>query len=801
MDRPDGELEQARQEIERLRRENEDLRKRLGMPAGDGAASYPTKPVNPLTVAQPLPLSFGAGKGVTEQSTIQEKVRLFRSLFRGREDVYAAFWANERTGKKGYAPACEDPWAGRSSAPRKYLPLTDEVVRAHLEGVKTIGVYPLLQDSSCWFLACDFDKQSWALDAVAFLECCARFRIPACLERSRSGNGGHVWIFFSSPVPATQARQLGTRLLSQAMAIRGDMDLASYDRFFPSQDFVPKGGFGNLIALPLQKARRALGNTEFLNTGDAQFPPWPDQWAFLSRVERATAAQVEEWLDRIPPVTVGLEAARAAMSPAPGSPPAPPEIRGFLGAGVSFEKSGIPAWLLSRIKHMASLHNPVFYERQKLRFSTYRIPRFIKCYDEDFAHLHLPRGVKDELERIIKEAGSRLSITDRRPKASPLSLEFHGSLLPAQERALKAVLAHDIGVLVAPPAAGKTVIGCCAVARRNVPALILAHRKPILDQWRKHLMSLLGLPSARIGQVGGGRNRQSGTVDLGMLQTLKRIPDLPTFFSDYGFVVIDECHHVPAATFEACVKQAPVRYILGLTATPYRRDGLQALITMQCGPVRHTMRDDDAGPPPILYARNTEFVFPASEEAGIQDIFAALVKDSDRNSLIEKDIRKALSEGRQCLILSDRKDHCREVAGRIAGEGCTPFVLDGSLGKKEREGILKGIREAPSGKGIAIIATGQYLGEGFDCPQVDAIFLAFPLSFRGKLVQYVGRVLRASPGKPRPRIYDYADGRVSMLKAMAAKRMKAYKSLGIEIADDGQATLFNQPSGNPPAGT
>jgi superfamily II DNA or RNA helicase len=314
-------------------------------------------------------------------------------------------------------------------------------------------------------------------------------------------------------------------------------------------------------------------------------------------------------------------------------------------------------------------------------------------------------------------------------------------------------------------------------------------------------MSLLGLPSARIGQVGGGRNRQSGTVDLGMLQTLKRIPDLPGFFSDYGFVVIDECHHVPAATFEACLKQAPVRYILGLTATPYRRDGLQALITMQCGPVRHTMRDENAGPRPILFIRDTGFVFSTGEETGIQDIFAALVKDPARNSLIEKDIRDALAEGRQCLILSDRKDHCREVADRIMDEEYTPFVLDGSLGKKERERILKDIRESPAGKGIAIIATGQYLGEGFDCPQVDAIFLAFPLSFRGKLVQYVGRVLRTSPGKPRPRIYDYSDGRVPMLKAMAAKRMKAYKALGVEIADDVQDSLFGQAPGNPPAGT
>ena len=685
---------------------------------------------------------------------------------------------NERTGKKGYSPACEDPRNARKGKPRKYFPLTDEVILSHLSGEKIIGVYPLLGDDTCWFLACDFDKEGWSLDALAYVNVCNDYGVPAYLERSRSGNGGHVWIFFSAPVPATSARQLGIRLLNETMVLRGEVDLASYDRFFPNQDFMPKGGFGNLIALPLQKKCRALGNTEFVNPDEPMLRPWPDQWTFLSQVKRLGPTQVKTLLEKIPPVSVGPGKKGTVSAAIPERYPAPKWIKCSLGAALSIEKSGIPPWFLAQIKQLAMLHNPQFYEREKLRLSTWRIPRFIKCYEEDVSHIHLPRGTVEEIKEIAKRAGSEVFLTDHRRVPEKLDLKFLGSLTSPQMKAVQAVLSDDTGVLIAPPGAGKTVMGCYAVAERNVPTLILAHRMPILEQWRVQLGELLGLSSRQVGQVGGGRNRQTGVVDLGMMQSLKRFDDLDLFFSKYGFIVVDECHHLPAFTFEACVKRAPVRYILGLTATPYRRDGLQEIITLQCGSIRHTMKPLENSFSRTLLVRETLFTFVENGDSPIQEIFRCMVRDDARNELIRADVFQALVEGRRCLILSHWKEHCELLADGLRQSGKAPLVLSGALGKKARSAILTSLQDTPSDKELLIIATGQYLGEGFDCPQVDTLFLAFPLSFKGKLIQYVGRALRSHEDKRSVRVYDYEDTQVPILKKMYARRLKTYKSLG-----------------------
>ena len=783
------ELEKALQEIERLRQENTRLRKKLGIgpsePKADYRQSAPTSAGSDTRVAEIQEArSYGSYEPtstrhprVESNFSAQEKVKLFRTLFRGREDVYAVSWFNERTGKKGYSPACEDPWGSRKGKPRKYLPLTDEVILSHLSGEKIIGVYPLLRDDTCWFLACDFDKAGWSLDALALLNVCKDYGVPAYLERSRSGNGGHVWIFFSAPVTATSARQLGIRLLKETTVLRAEIDLASYDRFFPNQDFLPKAGFGNLIALPLQKKSRALGNTEFLNPDEPELRPWPDQWNFLSQITRLGPSQVEALLEEVPPVCIG-PGAMGTISPATRARyPAPKQIRCTLGAALSIEKSGIPPWLLAQIKQLALLHNPQFYEREKLRLSTWRVPRFIKCYEEDVSHIHLPRGTVQELKEIVKGAGSDVSLTDQRPLPEKLALKFTGSLTGQQMNAIQAVLSDDMGVLVAPPGAGKTVMACYAVAERNVPTLILAHRKPILDQWRSQMEELLGLSSRLIGQVGGGRDQQSGIIDLAMIQSLKRFDDLEAFLSKYGFIVVDECHHLPAFTFEGCVKRASVRYILGLTATPYRRDGLQEIIALQCGPIRHTMVPTENSFSRTLLVRETAFTYLNDGDPPIQEIFRNLVKDDARNELIREDVCQALTEGRRCLVLSHWKEHCELLAAGLRPRGKTPLVLSGSLGKKKRSAILGSLKEMPSDRELLIIATGQYLGEGFDCPQVDTLFLAFPLSFKGKLVQYVGRALRTHGGKSSVRIYDYVDTQVPVLRKMYARRQRTYRSL------------------------
>jgi len=770
--------EDLRRELERLRKENAELRRRLGISVSEPTHNYETK-------LEQRRLDVGPIASLTADSPTADKIALFQNLFRGREDVYAVFWTNERSGKKGYSPALEDPWNSGKGKPKKYLPLTERVIHDHLVGKKIIGCYPLLKDNSCWFLACDFDEDGWVLDSLAFLDVCKRFEVPAYLERSRSGRGGHVWIFFSSPVSAIMARQLGMRLLRETMNVRAEVDLASYDRFFPNQDFVPSGGFGNLIALPLQKKSRAAANTEFINSEDPELRSYPDQWAFLSRVERLTPAYLEALLEKIPVIAVGPGMAGTVSLFARKRYPAPEQIGCALGAMVSLEKSGMPPWMLSQMKHLASFHNPKFYERQKLRLSTFQIPRLVKCYEEDIYHVHLPRGLFDDIRQIAKEAGSELSVVDERSNLETMSFQFRGSLTQSQEGAVQNLLAHEIGVLVAPPGAGKTVMGCCVAAKRNLPTLILAHRKPILEQWRIQLMELLGLSSREIGQVGGGRQRRSGIIDLAMIQSLRSIDDLEAFFANYGFIVVDECHHLPAFTFESSIKRAPARYFLGLTATPYRRDGLQSIITMQCGPIRCELKDVPADLSLRLSVRETPFAVPTEERPSIQDIFRNLVRDEPRNLLIEEDVIRALNDGRQCLILTQRTEHCRSLADRLMQKGKVPFVLSGAVGKRERSSIMEAIGNASPQKELLVIATGQYLGEGFDCPRIDTLFLAFPVSFKGKIVQYVGRTLRSHRGKDSVLVYDYSDAKVPILSRMHARRLKTYKALGFKADELG----------------
>ncbi|MBI3595527.1 MAG: DEAD/DEAH box helicase [Nitrospirae bacterium] len=327
--------------------------------------------------------------------------------------------------------------------------------------------------------------------------------------------------------------------------------------------------------------------------------------------------------------------------------------------------------------------------------------------------------------------------------------------------------------------------------------LILVHRKPLLEQWRVQLINLLGLAPKQIGQIGGGKDKRTGIVDLAMIQSLKDMENAESFFSHYGFIIVDECHHLPAFSFESCVKKAPVRYILGLTATPYRRDGLQDIIMMQCGPIRHRISHGTEIQGDLilqLFVRETSFLVEANEDTPIQDIFRALVHDNERSKMICEDILAALGEGRRCLVLSQWKEHCRILADQLAARGKKTFVLEGGLRKKSRDALFEAIRNVSPEEDLLIVATGQYLGEGFDCPQLDTLFLVFPLSFKGRLVQYTGRLMRAFEGKRSVRVYDYADAHVPVLKRMHAKRLKTYKMLGFE--DD---TNKNQGSqGNDP---
>ena len=520
-------------------------------------------------------------------ATDAEKLKLLWALFGARSDVYATRWENSSTGKSGWSPAARGAWS-RNPA-KDYLPLADDVFLRHLRGALSVGIYPLLPGDVCALLACDFDQGSWALDSLAYLDACNANGVPAALERSRSGNGAHVWVFFDAPVAASQARAVGAALLRQAMTTRAELNLASYDRFFPSQDFLPKAGFGNLIALPLQGDAALRGSTVFLDPTTMQ--PWPDQWAFLSSVARMSTDAVTALADSLRPVNAGPALTLAELSKAGG--PAPPAvIHARLDAMLSIERAGLPPAVIAALKHLGSIANPEFYEKQRMRFSTWDTPRFITAYREDLEWLQLPRGLSERVAQLVEQLGSRLDVIDDRPTPEPAGFRFVGRLREQQAAAVAELIGHEVGVLVAPPGAGKTVMACAAIAHHDVPTLVVVDRKELIDQWRSRLGEHLGLATSDIGQIGGGKDKPTGVVDVAMIQSLARRDDA-SVFDAYGFVVVDECHHLPAVSFANCVQAARSRRWLGLTATPYRRDKLEALIGFQCGPTRHEIKPGD----------------------------------------------------------------------------------------------------------------------------------------------------------------------------------------------------------------
>jgi superfamily II DNA or RNA helicase len=754
-----------------------------------------------------------ASSPAIETSTLSSaaKITLFRSLFKGREDVYPKLWVSKNGDRKGYMPACANDgnysFCGKRKLPRvkcsdcnhqSYLPVSDEVIRDHLQGKQTIGVYPLLPDDTCRFLAVDFDKTTWQEDVAAFRESCSSLDIPVAVERSRSGNGAHAWFFFTEPVMAAVARVMGCYLITETMSRRHQLSMESYDRLFPSQDTMPRGGFGNLIALPLQLEPRKQENSVFV---DEAFIPYADQWGYLSSLKRLSTREVQTIADRAvrKGQVVGLklpsdadeEQAPWERSPSGRLPEQrikgklPKKIKAVFAQKIFVETKGIPSELLNRIKRLAAFQNPEFFKKQKMRLSTHNTPRVIACFEELPGHVALPRGCRDALQSLLDEYGIALHLDDKRSVGTPTAFSFHGTLSDIQQQTVDELMLHEIGVFVAPPGSGKTVVGAWLAAARNCSTLVLVHRKPLLDQWVAQLSRFLDLPPKEIGTIGSGKNKANGILDVAMMQSLIRKDEVADLVANYGQIIVDECHHLPAFSFERVLGEVKAKYVVGLTATPYRRDGHQPIIHLQCGPTRFSLNrnqqatDEDFTRRLIL--RETDFSLSDTDSGlTIQAIYARLTSDRQRNQLILGDIRQALAEGRSPILLTERKDHLEYLAGELRDTVKHLVVLHGGMGVKQRRKVMEHLASISDDEERLILATGRYIGEGFDDARLDTLFLALPFSWKGILVQYAGRLHRLHPGKVEVQVYDYVDSSVPMLAKMHEKRMKGFKTMGYE---------------------
>ncbi len=763
-----------------------------------------------------VPYRDPAGMPVTDRSPPDMKIALFRALFAGREDVFPRRWENARTGKAGYAPACANEWKpGLCAKPRvrcgacpnrAFLPVTDAEIAAHLRGRHTVGVYPLLPDGTCRFLAADFDKAAWRRDAGAFLDACRSKGVPAALERSRSGHGGHVWLFFAEPVSAALARRLGSHLLTEAMARHPDIGFGSYDRFFPSQDTVPEGGFGNLIALPLQGRPRADGNSVFL---DGNLEPHADQWAYLSSLRRLPEAEAEAIVGeaalrgrivglRLPledPETDGGEepwaappSRRRALPPLSG--PLPERIGAVLADRLYVPRAGLPPGLVDRLVRLAAFRNPAFHAAQAMRRSTWGIPRIVACAELLPNHVALPRGCRDEMGSMLAEHGIALDVRDERNPGRPVEPAFLGALTPEQKSAADALLAHETGVLAAATGFGKTVVAASVIAARGTNTLVLVHRRQLMDQWLARLGAFLDLPASALGRIGGGTRRPSGMVDVAVIQSLVRRGEVDDIVAGYGHLVIDECHHLPAVSFETVASRAKAKYVLGLSATVTRRDGHHPIVFMQCGSVRYrTQAKAEARRRPFRHRavlHGTAFRLPedmGGKRPAIQRLYGLLAADGARNDLIFDGVLAALEAGRSPMVLTERRDHAEHLAGRLEGFARNVVLLRGGLGVRRRRETAERLDAIADGEERVLVAVGRYVGEGFDDARLDTLFLAMPISWKGTLAQYAGRLHRRHPAKREVVVHDYVDRAVPALRRMGEKRIRGYRSLGYTVED------------------
>ena len=755
---------------------------------------------------------------VNKHSTPEEKIALFRSLFKGREDIFARRWYSKTLDKSGYQPVCENEWNEEFCDKKKYkcsvcpnrklTALADKDIYRHLSGKDlygrdVVGIYPMLADETCLFLCADFDEENFKSDVSAFRKTCAELDVPVSVEISRSGKGAHAWIFFSEPVPASLARKLGSGIITRAMET-SNLSFKSYDRFFPNQDTMPNGGFGNLVALPLQGNARKNGNSLFV---DNNFVPYSDQWEYLGSIQKLSHQRVDEIVSVLcKSGNLGELISEKEDKPWETkrqielSTYVYPESLGIIRSNMLYVSAkDLSAGLKNKIKRLAAFKNPDFYRSQAMRLPVYDKPRII-CTAEIFdEYIALPRGCEDALFDLFSGTKTNISITDKTNGGTEIPVEFNGTLREEQQPAAEALLEHNIGVLSATTAFGKTVVASYLIGARKTNTLVLVHTQSLMNQWQKSLEQFLTIniappekPKGRgrrkawspVGVLGAGKSTLNGAVDVAVMQSLVSEYEVKELVRNYGMIIVDECHHVSAVNFEKILKYTNAKYVYGLTATPTRQDGHHPIIFMQCGPVRYKVdaksQAEKRSFEHYLLPRFTPYR-QEKKDINITQIYKELSENELRNSYIANDIIKAVKDGRTPIVLTERREHVLKLKDMLAGYSQNIITLFGTVSQKERRETLEKLQSIPGNENLIIIATGKYVGEGFDYPRLDTLFLALPIAWKGKVAQYAGRLHRNYPGKSEVQIYDYVDVHIPVLERMYQKRLKGYSSIGYRI--------------------
>ena len=753
-------------------------------------------------------------------SSNSEKVAFFRSLFDGRNDVFAKRFENSKTGKKGYSPCCENQWKRGvcslakgwkclSCPNRKFQPYSEDIVRWHLRGFDSqnkpfeLGVYPMDVDETVAFAVIDFDKSTWRRDTLAVAKKVREVDLPVAIERSRSGKGAHIWFFFSERISAKSVRAALSYILTLTLEAHPEISLDSYDRIIPNQGTLPKGGFGNLIALPLQAAARKIDNSVFVND---DWVAYKDQWKFLASVRRIEKHEIFRLIDRskaehrtvvemgypirdeMQPWTSYLPLWSAGASNRDGAEVPGKSIDVVLANRIYVSQEKLTDEIRGRLIRAASFVNPEFHKIERMKRSVYGTPRIISRALNGEKYLELPRGCLDEVNRILSEGGFTARIEDKRYSGIPLDVTFHGNLRPIQEAAIGTIQKYDNGILAAGTAFGKTIVAINMIARRKVNTLVLVNRRQLQAQWISKIAAFLGIDEKSIGKIGGGADRWTGNVDVALIQSLSRKGHVDSRIKEYGQIIVDECHAVGAESFEALLDAAPCRYILGLSATVVRNDGHDPLVIMQLGPIRYKvdakLLATSAPFAHTVYVRQTSFRMRhlrEDVEFNYADMIKELTSDNVRNQLIADDVVAAVAEGRSPVILTDRKEQVHIFENLLSGRVKHVVVMTGGMGIKVSRAKLEELKSIKDSEERVVISTGSYIGEGFDDSRMDTLFLATPVSWKGRLTQYAGRLHRLQDGKKEVRIYDYLDSNIAVCEKMFEKRRTGYDAIGYTI--------------------